>query len=152
MLLYLLKRVRYREKIHFLQIHGTGLGKVVKRSDKKLKEGYIAFLGRSILVFLYANSSLVVSKIEINGNDVFIGSALTWLKNFKEPEEMVASWLSLFETYDFKIEHRKGALHGNADALSRKPRCHWKRDEFVQCQNGSECEVNVYAITRSHLA
>lgn len=94
---------------------------------------------------------LVAGKIEISGNNLFIGSSLTWLKNYKEPEEMVASWLSLFETYDFKIEHRKGTLNGNADALSRKPRRRWKRDKFVQCQNGSECEVNVYAITRSHL-
>ncbi|CAC5378553.1 unnamed protein product [Mytilus coruscus] len=78
-------------------------------------------------------------------------SSLTWLKNFKEPEGMVARWLSLLDTYDFKIEHRKGTLHGNADALSRRPRRRCKRDECLQCQNGSECEVNVNAITRSHL-
>ncbi|CAC5378546.1 unnamed protein product [Mytilus coruscus] len=64
---------------------------------------------------------------------------------------MVARWLSLLDTYDFKIEHRKGTLHGNADALSRRPRRRCKRDECLQCQNGSECEVNVNAITRSHL-
>ncbi|CAC5408206.1 unnamed protein product [Mytilus coruscus] len=78
-------------------------------------------------------------------------SSLTWLKNFKEPEGMVARWLALLDTYVFKIEHRKGTLHGNADALSRRPRRRCKRDECLQCQNGSECEVNVNAITRSHL-
>ncbi|KAJ8971356.1 hypothetical protein NQ317_002963 [Molorchus minor] len=43
--------------------------------------------------------------------------------------------------YDFKIEHRKGRLHGNADAISRRPcaeRCsHCKRAENKEF--GSHC-------------
>jgi hypothetical protein len=35
---------------------------------------------------------------------------------------MLARWLSMLTTYDFDIEHRRGTKHGNADALSRKPR------------------------------
>ena len=42
-------------------------------------------------------------------------SSLKWLKNFKQPEGMVARWIATLDTYDFQIEHRKGASHGNAD-------------------------------------
>lgn len=30
-------------------------------------------------------------------------------------------WIQKLQEYDFDIRHRKGSLHGNADALSRKP-------------------------------
>ena len=47
--------------------------------------------------------------------------ALKWLLKFKNPEGQLARWLELLGTYDFKIEHRSGIHHGNADALSRRP-------------------------------
>ena len=64
-------------------------------------------------------------------------ASLRWLKSFKEPEGMLARWLSVLGTYDFVLEHRPGAKHGNADGLSRttggkkcKP-C--PRDDCPQC-------------------
>lgn len=60
-------------------------------------------------------------------------SSLLWLKNFKEPEGMLARWLSFLETYDFEIKHRKGSLHGNADELSRRPSRRCKRLDCSQC-------------------
>ena len=60
-------------------------------------------------------------------------SSLTWLKNFKEPEGMVARWISTLDTYDFEVQHRKGNLHLNADALSRAPPRKCKRDDCPQC-------------------
>lgn len=48
-------------------------------------------------------------------------SSLLWSKNFREPEGMLARWLSFLETYDFEIKYRKGSLHGNAAGLSRRP-------------------------------
>lgn len=50
-------------------------------------------------------------------------SSLQWLLNFKNPEGQMARWLQnlKLQQYDFKIEHRLGKLHGNADALSRRP-------------------------------
>ena len=48
-------------------------------------------------------------------------SALQWLLHFKDPEGQIARWLERLQSYDFKIEHRKGRIHGNADALSRRP-------------------------------
>ena len=46
-------------------------------------------------------------------------AALKWL--FKDPEGQVARWLETLQGYDFVVEHWSGALHGNADAMSRCP-------------------------------
>ena len=48
-------------------------------------------------------------------------SALQWLRTFKEPVGQVARWLEQIAEYDFKIVHRPGKQHANADALSRYP-------------------------------
>lgn len=48
-------------------------------------------------------------------------ASLTWLLNFKNSEGQIARWIQKLEEYDFEIKHRKGSLHGNADALSRRP-------------------------------
>ncbi|KAJ8369228.1 hypothetical protein SKAU_G00092560 [Synaphobranchus kaupii] len=48
-------------------------------------------------------------------------ASLTWLLNCKDPEGQVARWLEQLQGYDFEIRHRAGRLHGNADALSRRP-------------------------------
>ena len=48
-------------------------------------------------------------------------AALRWLLSFRSPEGQVARWLERLQQYDFQIEHRAGANHGNADALSRRP-------------------------------
>ena len=47
--------------------------------------------------------------------------SLCWLYNFKEPEDQTARWLETLGMYDFKIIHRPGRQHSNADALSRLP-------------------------------
>ena len=47
-------------------------------------------------------------------------SSLTWLRRFKDPEGMVARWISRLASFDFEIVHRPGVLHGHADGLSRK--------------------------------
>eukprot|EP00731_Ephydatia_muelleri_P006029 Em0003g277a len=46
-------------------------------------------------------------------------SSLQWIQNFKEPEGQLARWLEQLQEYDFKVIHRKGRNHNNADALSR---------------------------------
>ena len=48
-------------------------------------------------------------------------SALQWLMSFKEPEGQVARWLEELQAFNFTVEHRAGARHANADALSRRP-------------------------------
>ena len=48
-------------------------------------------------------------------------NSLQWLKSFNDPQGQVARWLDMLAEYDFQIQHRPGAKHGNADALSRLP-------------------------------
>ncbi|KAJ8957203.1 hypothetical protein NQ318_007765 [Aromia moschata] len=43
------------------------------------------------------------------------------LNQTKNPEGQVARWMERLQQYDFKIKHRSGKTHGNADTLSRRP-------------------------------
>lgn len=81
----------------------------------------------------------------LNGKNFLIRTAhssLIWLKIFKEPEGIVARWLSLLDTYDFQIEHRNALSHGNADALSQRPGRRYLRSECNQCSSICSAGVN----------
>ena len=54
--------------------------------------------------------------------------SLRWLCNFKEPEGQLARWLEVLSEFNFKIQHRPGRSHQNADALSRLPCPQCKRE------------------------
>ncbi|VDI34880.1 Hypothetical predicted protein [Mytilus galloprovincialis] len=60
-------------------------------------------------------------------------ASLKWLKNFQNPEGMIARWISIIDTYDMEIQHRKGSLHTNADGLSRTPKRKCKRINCPEC-------------------
>ena len=88
--------------------------------------------------------------------------SLQWLQSFRHPEGQVARWLQTLAEYQFTVEHRQGAEHSNADALSRRPNSHshervlaaasftvnpssswvphWTLDEVRQAQ---ECDPNL---------
>ena len=46
--------------------------------------------------------------------------SLKWLMSISDPSGRLARWSLLVQQYDFEIKHRPGAVHGNADALSRR--------------------------------
>ena len=48
-------------------------------------------------------------------------AALQWLKSLKVPEGQLARWLGRLEQFNYRVVHRPGRVHGNADALSRRP-------------------------------
>ncbi|KAJ7987593.1 hypothetical protein DPEC_G00328090 [Dallia pectoralis] len=48
-------------------------------------------------------------------------SSLRWLTRMREPEGQLARWLEKLAEYDFRVIHRPGRHHQNADALSRRP-------------------------------
>ncbi|KAL6469078.1 hypothetical protein MHYP_G00226020 [Metynnis hypsauchen] len=48
-------------------------------------------------------------------------SSLRWLVKMKEPEGQLARWLEKLAEYDFKVVHRPGHHHHNADVMSRRP-------------------------------
>ena len=58
---------------------------------------------------------------------------LIWLRNFKEPEGLIARWISIIETYNYKIQYRPGGHHQNADSLSRKPKRKCPNTSCIDC-------------------
>jgi hypothetical protein len=58
--------------------------------------------------------------------------SLQWLRNFKEPEGQLARWLERLQEFNFKIIHRQGKKHTNADALSRLPCPQCKRESHMK--------------------
>ena len=46
-------------------------------------------------------------------------NSLVWLTRFKYIEGQLARWIEELAQYNYKIIHRKGSEHVNADALSR---------------------------------
>jgi len=63
--------------------------------------------------------------------------SLHWLISFRNLEGQMARWLECLQQYDFEIKHQAGKMHGNADALSRRP-C---TESFCNyCKKAEECE------------
>ncbi|XP_074039933.1 uncharacterized protein [Leptinotarsa decemlineata] len=56
---------------------------------------------------------------------------LKWLLTIKDPGSRLAIWALTLGEYDFTIIHRKGKLHGNADALSRM---HDRGDHYIETE------------------
>jgi len=57
----------------------------------------------------------------INFTIVSDHSALQWLFQIKNPSGRLFRWSIRLSTYNYKVIHRKGALHQHVDALSRAP-------------------------------
>ena len=73
-------------------------------------------------------------------------ASLLWLRKIPEPIGQQARWLEILEEFDYFVEHRAGARHGNADGMSRipcgKPRCcNEKCTKEVFAQPNVESEV-----------
>ncbi|KAJ8351980.1 hypothetical protein SKAU_G00234560 [Synaphobranchus kaupii] len=85
----------------------TGVGAVLSQEDVD-GERVVAYYSRALGK---AERNYCVTRREL----------LAVLLNFKDPEGQVARWLEQLQGYDFEIRHWAGRLHGNADALSRRP-------------------------------
>jgi len=48
-------------------------------------------------------------------------ASLIWLCKRAEPSSQVTRWLEILPEFSYRIEHRPGKKHGNADGLSRRP-------------------------------
>jgi hypothetical protein len=70
-------------------------------------------------------------------------SSLKWLINYKDPQDQVARWLLELSCYNFRVIHRPGDKHGNADGLSRPicKQCKQKVDDIEEITPGSEFTV-----------
>ncbi len=73
-------------------------------------------------------------KYYLTGRQVVTDHAsLTWLRNFKEPEGVVARLITRLQPFDFKIVHRPGKHHSNADGLSLHASRPCKHDTCPEC-------------------
>ncbi|XP_021374150.1 uncharacterized protein LOC110463677 [Mizuhopecten yessoensis] len=61
-----------------------------------------------------------------------------WLKNFNEPEGILARWISILETFYFEITYRAGTQHINIDAMSRQVVRKCKRVDCPDCYGKEE--------------
>ncbi len=61
-------------------------------------------------------------------------ASLTWLRNFREPEGMVARWIARLQPFDFAIVHRPGKHYSHADGLSRRTSRPCKRETCPECK------------------
>ena len=113
----------------------TGLGAVISQLDESGHEHVIAYGSRLLSkterkYFVTRRELLAVVTFVKHFHPYLLGrrftlrtdhGSLIWLRNFHEPEGLLARWLETLQEYDFEIIHRKGRLHCNADALSRIP-------------------------------
>jgi hypothetical protein len=60
-------------------------------------------------------------------------ASLTWLNKFKDPEGMVARWISRLAPFNYTIIHRPGKWHTHADGLSRRQCRPCKRKDCPDC-------------------
>ncbi|XP_058864420.1 uncharacterized protein LOC131706752 [Acipenser ruthenus] len=67
-------------------------------------------------------------------------AALQWLLTFREPEGQVARWIEQLQAFQYRIQHRAGEKHANADALSRRP-C--AREGCAHCSRKEEREAEL---------
>ena len=60
-------------------------------------------------------------------------ASFTWLRNVKEPTEVVARWMTQLQKLDFKHMHRRGKQHSHANRLQRHASRPCKRDTCLEC-------------------
>jgi transposase InsO family protein len=112
-----------------------GLGAVLAQKDDTGVEHVIAYLSRSLspaeqkwhireleaLAIVWACEQL---RPYLYGRKFIIQTdhdSLRWFLNVKHTSGRLARWALKLSEYEFTIEHRKGKLNDNADALSRPP-------------------------------
>lgn len=82
-------------------------------------------------------------------------SAVSWVKNLKNPTGQLARWLQELGNYNLTITHRPGRKHTNADALSRHPcKVCARQDKDVQEQTPThnKSDIIVRVVTRGQAA
>ena len=128
-----------RPFIVYTDASGTGLGAVLQQKDDKGQEYVVAYASRSLSKAEqnYAPTELECLAIiwAIEHFHYYLGtkeftlitdhSALQWLQNKTPLKGKYAQWVLRLQPYNFKIIHRPGRVHNNADALSRI--------EYVEC-------------------
>ena len=106
------------------QPDGTTKRVVIAYASKSLSRSQRKYCAtnRELLAVIWAVENFRYYLLGRHFNVITDHASLVWLRNFKNPEGMVARWLQRLSPYDFTISHRAGKIHENADGLSRQ-RC-----------------------------
>ena len=119
-----------------------GIGAVLSQTDAESKERVIAYgsclLSKSEHKYRVTRSELLVVVVFTHqfrpylfGHQFILQTdhgSITWLCNFIKPEGQLTRWLEKLQEFDFKVVHRCGRKHANADTLSRLPCKQCKRE------------------------
>jgi len=92
----------------------------ISRSLNKHEKNYVSFQGE-MLAAVWAVKTFHPYLHGLKFKLVTDHQPLTWLMTKQDLVNQHARWAMTLQQYDFTIEHRPGANHQNADALSRFP-------------------------------
>ena len=118
-----------------------GLGAILKQTDAENRERVIAYASRSLtpaeknyttserecLALIFATK---IFRPYLFGTEFVCytdHAALLWLDNVKNPNGRLARWSLYLRDFRYTIKYKKGKLHSDADALSRRG-----NDEILQ--------------------
>ena len=79
-------------------------------------------------------------------------ACLRWMNGFKTIEPLVTRWLTRLSAFHYKVVHRAGAKHANADALSRMPCLECGKDLNLCRGDGDEDRCANLALREAHKA
>uniref|UniRef100_A0A0K8TJV5 RNA-directed DNA polymerase n=1 Tax=Lygus hesperus TaxID=30085 RepID=A0A0K8TJV5_LYGHE len=117
---------------------GTAVGAVLSQQQGEAEEEtvlayYSRCLSRPERNYCVTRKELLALKLALehfrhyglnSGTPILVRTdhaSLQWLRNFKQPDGQMARWQEALASYNVTVEYRKGAEHGNADGLSRRP-------------------------------
>ena len=78
--------------------------------------------------------------------------ALTWIKTMENPSGLCLRWLEILSNFQFKVQHRAGKGHQNADSLSRAPHAPKPSKEEEDILQADEKVVSSLAMSISNEA
>ena len=72
-------------------------------------------------------------------------ASLQWISNFKSPDGLLFRWLQILSGFSYRVVHRAGTKHINADSLSRlRPKRKCRREDCPDCYLEPElCSCNI---------
>jgi len=137
-------------KVFILHIDWSafGIGTILGQLDEEGKEYVIAYASRSnnkaeSNYFSYEGECLIVVWAIIHFRPYLYGTNFTlyidhkpikWLMTNDKLTGKLARWVLILQEYEFKVIHRPGSTHQNADTMSRRP--------FTTSEDFSEARQN----------